>query len=231
MFLNHSETNRLTSFVQSPLFFSAVIVVITLLTFIHVLSADFVMWDDDRMIYDNPNLKGLSLERLHHLFTEVDVTRRYTPLAGLNYTITYHFCKLNPFGYHFSAWLFHAANAVLLFRILRNLLLLGFSPIKAKGLRLTIPAAIGALLWSLHPLRVEPTAWAGANFYPQACFLSAFVAVVLSARQPGRYKPGITTPTFSPFGRFLCIISAFPSNRDGLFCGLYHFGCLSVQKN
>lgn len=160
----------LASFARSPTFLSLVIAAVTLITFARVLTADFVMWDDDRMIYYNPNLQGLSLERLSWIFTHVDVTRRYTPLAALNYTITYQFCKLNPLGYHLSTWLFHAASAVLVFLVLRKLLMFGPYKIKATAWRITISSAIAAMLWSVHPLRVETVAWAGANFYCQALF-------------------------------------------------------------
>lgn len=165
---------------KSVVVISAVVAAVTLITFSRILTADFVMWDDDRMIYKNPDLDGLTLQRLHRVFTQVDVdrvftqmdvTRRYTPLAALNYTITYHFFKLNPFGYHLVPWLFHAANTVLLFVVLRKLLMLALSSRRQiHPWRPNVSAALAALLWSLHPLRVEPVAWAGAGVYTQALF-------------------------------------------------------------
>jgi len=138
-----------------------------------VLSADFVMWDDDRMVYNNPQLTGLNIDRLCWIFTHRDVTRRYTPLAAINYSITYQLCRLNPFGYHLSPWLFHGLNAAIVFFVLRILLIKGFSWHGITSInhrRITISAACGALIWSLHPLRTEPVAWVGASFYPQATF-------------------------------------------------------------
>ena len=63
---------RLQTKKRSPLFFSAAVGVITLITFVRVLSADFVMWDDDWVICNNPNLTGLSLASLRSIFTEAD---------------------------------------------------------------------------------------------------------------------------------------------------------------
>ncbi|MBN1788077.1 MAG: tetratricopeptide repeat protein [Sedimentisphaerales bacterium] len=157
---------------KSSLFISAVITVLTLVTFMHVLSADFVMWDDDRMVYQNSNLTGPGIEHLGWIFTHIDVTRRYTPLAALNYSITYQLWKLNPFGYHLSPWLFHGLNAGLVFFVLRILLvkICARQQIDISPGRITAGAALGALIWSLHPLRTETTAWVGANFYSQAMF-------------------------------------------------------------
>jgi tetratricopeptide (TPR) repeat protein len=157
---------------KSPVLISAVIAILSLIVFSRVLSAGFVMWDDDRMVYLNPNLSGLSLEHLGWIFTHEDATRRYTPLAALNYSITYQISGLNPFGYHFSPWLFHGVSAGLLFLILRRLLNKGFlrHGRKIEAWRIDLGAAAGALLWSLHPLRTEVVAWVGAGFYSQAMF-------------------------------------------------------------
>jgi tetratricopeptide (TPR) repeat protein len=164
---------RLRILFFSPFFVSLLVAIITLLTFSRVLSADFVKWDDDRMIYDNPNLDGFTPKRLKRIFTQVDVTRRYTPLAALHYTIAYQLFKLNPLGYHLGAWLFHGANAVLVFLVLRKFLVIVFSRRTEEDIdyvRINVGSGLGALVWSLHPLRVEPVAWAGASFYPQAMF-------------------------------------------------------------
>ena len=117
----------LKSLHKSPALISLVITIITLAAFWPVLTGDFVMWDDDRMIYKNQYLQGLSIDNLAWIFSHADITRRYTPLAALNYSITYHLCGLNPFGYHLSAWLFHGLSAAILFFILRILLTKGLS--------------------------------------------------------------------------------------------------------
>jgi tetratricopeptide (TPR) repeat protein len=169
----YKAVKMLKDLYKSPLLISAVIAVITLIIFLRVLSADFVMWDDDRMVYLNPNLTGLSLEHLGWIFTHADATRRYTPLAALNYSITYQLCRLNPFGYHFTPWLFHGFNAALVFLVLRILLIKGLlrhNKTNIKPSWLAFCAAVGALVWSLHPMRTETVAWVGANFYSQAMF-------------------------------------------------------------
>ena len=82
-------TDRLAGFVQSPFYVSVVIAIVTLVAFMRVLNADFVMWDDDWVIYNNPNLGGLSPENLRLIFTNATVSSSwYTPLTGLRWCIT-----------------------------------------------------------------------------------------------------------------------------------------------
>ena len=60
------------------------IALITFAVFSSVLTADFVMWDDDWLIYHNPNLGILNLQNLWSiLIDETASSSFYTPLAGL----------------------------------------------------------------------------------------------------------------------------------------------------
>jgi len=171
---NSAQVGRLAGSVLSPSFISIVIAAITFMTFAQVLRNDFVLWDDDWVIYENPTLGGLSLENLRLIFANVTVSSSwYTPLAGLRWCITYQFFGLDPYGYHLGNLLFHAGSAVLIFFLLRRLLILGFLGTDKAGGRqrqITVSAALGVLVWSLHPLRVAPVAGAAAGAYSQAVF-------------------------------------------------------------
>jgi len=170
-----------------------VIAAVTLTVFIRALSADFVAWDDDQFIYENPSLGGFTLENLRKILTNATVSSTwYTPLTGLRWCMTYQFCQLNPLGYHLGNLLLHTADAVLVFFVLRKLLILGLSgPGRAEPWRITGCASLGALLWSLHPMRVEVACWA-ANAYCQAmlflfisllCYLGAHEAKTTGRRR------------------------------------------------
>ena len=171
---------------QSPLFVAIVVAAVTLVVFIHVLSADFVMWDDDVIIYLNPAIRSLNLDKI---FTDVDSMMRYNPLTLLSWSITYHFCKLNPFWYHFVNWLMHGLNTALVFLVLRKLLVLAFSNrnwLNVNPWRITISAGLAALLWSVHPMRVEPVAWCTDRTYCQALlFLLLTLLFYLRANESG----------------------------------------------
>ena len=126
------------------------------------------MWDDDIAIYLNPAIRSLEPAKI---FTDVDSMMRYNPLTLLGWSITYHFFGAKPFWYHFGNWLMHGLSAVLVFLVLRKLLVLVFLNYKKLDIypwRINIAAGLAALLWSIHPLRVEPVAWCTDRTYCQA---------------------------------------------------------------
>src|SRR5262249_23721959 len=91
---------------------------------------------------------------------------------------------LDPVGYHLTNLVLHAASAALLFVLARRLLLrAGLSEVARDA-----GAAVGALLWAIHPLRVESVAWVTerrdvlSGFF----FLLALLAYTLPPERPGR---------------------------------------------
>jgi len=163
-----------SSLLKSPIIIFVIISIIVLAIFSEVLIADFVMWDDDIIIYKNPNLGGLSFERIYWAFTDVDSMMRYNPLTLLSWSATYHFFGLNPFGYHLVNWLLHALSSGILFLIIRKILLHFSATIPSNNRKqywyINISALIATLCWAIHPLRVEPVAWATDRTYCQAVF-------------------------------------------------------------
>jgi len=148
------------------------------------------MWDDDWLIYENPALKGISLESFRLIFTnEMKSSSWYTPLTGLRWSITKKFFGLDPLGYHLGNLFFHILDAVLLFLLLRKLLFIKFTKSPKPGnknQRITFAAAAGALIWALHPLRVEPVAGAAGGAYGQALlFLLVSLLMYLFANDEG----------------------------------------------
>ena len=158
---------------------------IVIITFHRVLYADFVMWDDDIIIYGNKNLGGLTLQRLYWVFTDVNSMMRYNPLALLSWVVTYHFWGLNPFSYHLGNLLLHVVSATTLFFIILQIISQINDKAKVKHQSyqvLQIISFICALIWAIHPLRVEPVAWATDRTYCLAtCFIFvSFLFYVLS---------------------------------------------------
>jgi len=86
-----------------------------------------------------------------------DFFGHYMPLTWLTLGLDYVFWGMNPFGYHLTNLLFHAANAVLCFFCLRQLVQKARPDPDAPGIDWA--AAGGALFFSVHPLRVESVAW------------------------------------------------------------------------
>jgi hypothetical protein len=153
-----------------------------LLAYMQVLAGDFsfVAWDDDITIYWNLHIRKLDAESVTWMFTDSSYVRRYVPLFWLTLAINYQMGGLNPQGYHAVNVLMHACNAVLLFWLLKRLCEMGF-PERAKDTVLVVAAAAGALLWALHPLRVEGVAWATGRIYPQ-CTLFFLISMLCYLR-------------------------------------------------
>ncbi len=174
MNINNTNKNMFGDYLllKSPIIFFVIVSIIVLAAFSEVLIADFVMWDDDICIYKNPNLGGLSFDRIYWAFTDVDSMMRYNPLTLLSWSATYHFFGLDPFGYHLVNWLFHAFSSGILFLIIRNILLHFSATIPNNNCKqywyINISASIATLCWAIHPLRVEPVAWATDRTYCQA---------------------------------------------------------------
>jgi tetratricopeptide (TPR) repeat protein len=131
---------------RATLLYMAVLAIAVFITFFPALSHDFVNWDDDVNVYDNPNIDKLTAENVKKIFTS-PVIGNYNPLPILTFAIEKHFFGLDPFIYHFDNLLLHIINTLLVFFL-------------AMGLGLKRPAAILlAVLFGIHPMRVESVAW------------------------------------------------------------------------
>src|SRR5262245_56553441 len=140
-----------------PVVVVALLVVAVVAAFSPVLSADFVRWDDDENFLSNPHYRGLGLPQLTWMFTSFNLGH-YTPVAWLTFGADYVVWQMNPFGYHLGSLLLHVLNTLLVYRLARRLLEPG-APRAGLEPGLTLGAALAALVFALHPLRVESVAW------------------------------------------------------------------------
>jgi hypothetical protein len=157
----------------------AVLAIVTASVFWCVLGADFVAWDDDVEVYANPHLTGVTPDALRWMFFGTGYVVRYQPLTWLTWSIVFELFQLRPVGYHLASLLFHCLNTALVFLLIRRLLLLA-QPGETNGAKrphLLVSAGLGALLWAVHPLRVEVVAWASAFLHCQALFFLLVAAL------------------------------------------------------
>lgn len=119
----------------------------TLTVFWPALHCDFVNYDDPDYFTANAHVAtGLTPASVRWAFTTGHASN-WHPLTWLSLMLDADLFGKNPAGPHFTNLFFHAANAVLLFLLLRNL----------TG---TIwRSAFVAALFALHPLHVESVAW------------------------------------------------------------------------
>lgn len=132
---------------KNQLYFIVVILLLTFFAFSPVLKNGFINWDDPHYIINNHLIKSFSVDNLKEIFS-TQLRGNYHPLTVLSYAVEYHFFKLNPTVYHFTNLLFHVFNIFLVFYFI--VLLTGKNSI----------AFITAVLFAIHPMRVESVAWA-----------------------------------------------------------------------
>ena len=106
------------------------------------LQADFI-WDDDSYVTQNPTLQ--SFRGLEAIWFKPGASPQYYPLVFTSFWAEYHLWGLAPMGYHLVNILLQAANAILLWLVLRRL--------EVRG------AWWAAAIFALHPVMVESVAW------------------------------------------------------------------------
>lgn len=134
------------------------LVIVVAGVFFAVPSMDFVRWDDQVNVYENPYYRPVTLDAVADLWEEpyfgfyIPVTRtvwaaiaRATQPAARAMAL-----RSQPFdasAFHAANLVLHAANVLLVFAILRVLGMTDWS------------AGAGAALFAVHPVQVEPVAW------------------------------------------------------------------------
>ncbi|MBL9203165.1 MAG: tetratricopeptide repeat protein [Opitutaceae bacterium] len=166
----------------------AVLVIVLLVGWVFSLSirGEFLLWDDDINLTGNPHLQnGLTAESARWMFTDAGYMRRYIPFAWLGWAVEREVTGLTALSAHAGNMMLHAINAVLVFFLARRLVPRrdDDDPAFARNV-----AAVAALVWALHPLRVEVVAWASGRMYAQgACFaLLGVLAYLRAADGPRR---------------------------------------------
>jgi Flp pilus assembly protein TadD len=141
------------------------------IAFAPVLSNGFVHWDDQKVILENHSFRGLGWEQIRFAFTTF-TGGVYQPLGWLLQSFTYEFWGLDPRGYHLVSLVFHVMNVVLLHLLCVNLVARSMPEIAARlGAALGWLCGVPVAWYAVHPLRVEPVAWASCQSYlPGATF-------------------------------------------------------------
>jgi tetratricopeptide (TPR) repeat protein len=134
------------------------IAAITVVVFLPVLRAGFVAYDDPENFLQNPHYRGLGWSQLRWMWTTTHLGH-YVPLSWMTLGLDYVLWGMNPAGYHAVNLLLHAGNAVMLFFLARRVFRLAGIERPGDGVAAVAPAAFAALVFAVHPLRVESVAW------------------------------------------------------------------------
>jgi tetratricopeptide (TPR) repeat protein len=154
-------------------FWGLVLIGFIFVAYARVFHAGFI-WDDESHLTQNPCVVGpLGIK-------EIWTTARavYYPLVLTTFWMVHKFAGLSPLPYHFLNVLIHAASALLLWRVLRQL-----------GVR---GAWLGAALWALHPVMVQSVAWVTELKNTQSCFFYLLsISLFLTWDKQPRPKSGL----------------------------------------
>lgn len=135
--------------------------VVALLTFAVSLPSvrnGWVNWDDADNFLGNPHFRGLGWSTIRWIFTGSVQDAHWIPFTWLTLSLDHAMWGMNPAGYHLTSLLIHSINALLCYVLAYRLLELGFGA-GARPRDLRLAAAVAALFFALHPLRVESVAW------------------------------------------------------------------------
>ena len=119
----------------------------TFLAYGPLTNADFINYDDDTYITHNDHIaQGFTLDGLFWAF-RTDYAGNWHPLTWISHMLDIELFGLNPQWHHFVNIVFHIANTLLLFLVLRRMT------------RSTYRSAFVAAMFAVHPLHVESVAW------------------------------------------------------------------------
>src|SRR5437870_2184552 len=133
------------------------VALVTFAAFLPALHNQFVNWDDDKNFLDNPYYRGLGWSQLRWMWTTH--LGHYIPLTWMTFGLDYLLWGMNPLGYHLTSLLLHAANAVVFFFVVHRILTRALPSPSERGYALAVSAGVAALVFAIHPLRVESVAW------------------------------------------------------------------------
>ena len=165
---------------RSTIIIALALVAATALVYAQVRSYDFINFDDNVYVPDNPHVSGgLTWSGVAWAFSTVDYFY-WQPLTWLSHMLDCELFGLRAGWHHLTNVLLHIANSLLVFFVFRRM----------TGAEWR--SAMVAGLFALHPLRVESVAWIAERKDVLSCFwfLVALWAYVRYAERPtdGRYR-------------------------------------------
>jgi len=161
--------------VPSRLLVAAVLVVAVVAAFWPVLGSDFVDFDDDKYVTNNPYVqRGFDLDALRWAWTSGERANYWHPLTWMSHMLDWRLYGPVAAGHHATSLGLHAANTVLVFLLFE------------RTTRALWRSALVAALFGLHPLHVESVAWISErkDVLSACLWLLTLLAYVRYARAP-----------------------------------------------
>jgi Tfp pilus assembly protein PilF len=140
-------TDKRTRNKQYALLIFAGLALATIVAYEQVRHSDFVDYDDDMYVIENPHVKnGITAESISWAFT-TGHAYNWHPLTWLSHMLDCQLFGTEPGWHHLTNLLLHLINTLLLFGVLKRMT----GALWASG--------FVAAVFALHPLHVESVAW------------------------------------------------------------------------
>lgn len=150
-------------------FLTIIIIAITAFIYWNSPNNEFVNYDDEQIIVNNPALKSLDINKLFSITEYRIFGAQYKPITLFSFALEYQLFQNDPFYYHLHNVILHIFNIILVILFLyvvsnRNFIIIAF----------------GGLLFAVHPLNVEAVSWASgrkdvlSTFFMLTCLLLYF---------------------------------------------------------
>lgn len=131
-------------------FFLPMVALLAIIVFLPSLFHEFLNWDDQLYVLNNPLVQTLNGATFKEIFTTT-FDGHYHPFILLSFSIDHAIAGNTPWFFHLINILLHALNTCLVFLFVRKL---SNNP---------VIALFTALIWSLHPVMAESVAWVTAR--------------------------------------------------------------------
>jgi Tfp pilus assembly protein PilF len=203
-----------TSFQSRSWVFAPIVIICTILTvFWQVSGFEFINFDDPDYVSENPFvIAGLTRASIAWAFSNT-LTGHWHPFTWLSHMLDCHLFGLNAGAHHVVNLIFHICNALLLYCFL----------VKTTGARGA--AFFVALVFGIHPLRIESVAWVSERKDVLSVFLGLLslnlYAWFARTRSATAYTlvcvasvlSLLSKPTFVTLPAILILVDVFPLQR------------------
>lgn len=145
-----SPSKRIIFDIQNPrnvVVLSLLLFGLVVWTFFPSLQCQMLIFDEFAYVFKNPHVNnGIHWDNIKWAFTSLEYSNWY-PLTWISHMLDVQFYGWKAWGHHLTNVLLHALNTVLVFLVFRKLTGAAWRSI------------VVALLFGLHPLRVESVTW------------------------------------------------------------------------
>ncbi|MBI4832111.1 MAG: tetratricopeptide repeat protein [Candidatus Lindowbacteria bacterium] len=158
---------------RSMLMGGALLFSLAMLVYVNSFKNDFVGYDDQNLIQNNPATQSLAPENIARIFIP-RMRGNYQPIRTLSYAVDYAVWGGRPFGFQLTNILLHAFTVLGVWLLIRSL-----SPEPVPFLT--------ALIFAVHPIHAESVTWMSArkDVLSLAFFL---LAILLYERKGDRWS-------------------------------------------